>query len=1534
MFAKGGERFPHPKDVTPGPGAYDPKLLSSDLGFKEFARQAGDRFAEEAMEEGERPDLSPPRERKPVAPGDSRKFSWATQRIHDLTKELELAQAKIKDQDKALKELTTKLQKASADSLAFRDQKEQLQISYADLEAQQHKTTADVKEALSRLSIADRDIEALKDQLSLLQSSESELRAENQQMTVQVTDLAAWKESASCKLVDASTSKADLESKVEELKVLQRTLEDAQTELTCSRREAEANKVEAQQLHQSLDGLQSVHVQVSSQLSACMAESEECQSSLRAKDEILETLRAQVASQVARAMGASHELESTRVVLQERENQLSDMVASLSEAHNELVASQNMVLARETSLQQSLSENSASLELLAGAREEVQQLHAHVESMNQELQKEKNERGQAESSLLLMQQQYVQLALELEQTKQVLQASVTETRQQLEMQSQHTQQLEASWAESRQQMAEMVSVNARIQAVSKEQQLSIAELQGSLEAKQTSLKALESEKSDLLLNLTLSKEGTEKLHQELEVERAMTSSLQEQLLGKNLELQHVQVLMQQLEVTIEEQAASLEAISLDLISLNTQLEVKDRQVSDQAAALVLNASKLQDATSQCCQQTTALALLEHKIATQEAVITDSEKILSAKSADLVAVKSELASCVNEISQLKVVVHERDVLILSLHAKLKQCQGEVSEAQAAMAAQQQHGAILLEETRQHLNTTLDMRATECKQVQEALLDKTSECKQVQEALDQRTSEYASAQASAKALRAEMSEMQFKIGSLAAALDLKTSSASQQASEAERLKEKVAGMQILILEQISQIQALQTSLDSSEASRCAEHEEASRQLERVSQEAAQSVEQARAQQEALRGEILMLRNEFQAAQQVMEGERSTSASAVAAVVEQKNVVQSELQELKMAAVKECEDLQMNISLLTEQNQDLSSEKDKMMTELTEAQQQVRGLQAVGEELYACQQQLGAVQLERTALETEVQDLRARVASMTPIIANAKLDSQVRALSDELHRASQIAAQASQEAARYSRAAETARLEMQRLSDENACVVACMKKMEININDLLGKSELGHSNQRQKIQYHLRLKQELEEMRHECTVLLREKFHLEQCIRYLSVKAKMPEAPPPPPTYNGNTDRTAAQAIMPSSLIQSVLFSTPIGQKSMRIGARAKGTEEGTVYSTGKESIEAAIESARRRTLDEVGTWLPAPAFTTMPPDYDHETNPGSMDLCTPPRQQQQQHIQHGADASSDFPGFNLAPIASSTEVVLLGVPSRPPALVCSNSSSSDRMHDSASVDYTVGMLSHSQQFTASTASLMMEDDAMMMMTPPPPSSNAAVAAAAHVTLDASLSDSSTAIMEGSDLLETGKTPSTAAINTLSGLEARIMAKIASVCTPNAIRAASKQSISTTAASNMTHSGHPSGGGSAGGGPAGGSGAAYSMRNQDLRGSRDQHSTSLTTLTHHQIKDQGTLLPSSARHSISTGGHKASSLQPTAVPTSHPTLSASNKTTAWGSSLQLGGGSSMVNPMVNPNSNHASAVNTGGGNSSARWGSVFKV
>ena len=51
---------------------------------------------------------------------------------------------------------------------------------------------------------------------------------------------------------------------------------------------------------------------------------------------------------------------------------------------------------------------------------------------------------------------------------------------------------------------------------------------------------------------------------------------------------------------------------------------------------------------------------------------------------------------------------------------------------------------------------------------------------------------------------------------------------------------------------------------------------------------------------------------------------------------------------------------------------------------------------------------------------------------------------------------------------------------------------------LQELTDTAGLGHSNEKQKLQYHLRLKLQLEQMRHQCLVILRERFQLEQCIR----------------------------------------------------------------------------------------------------------------------------------------------------------------------------------------------------------------------------------------------------------------------------------------------------------------------------------------------------------------------------------------------------------------------------------------------------
>ena len=107
-------------------------------------------------------------------------------------------------------------------------------------------------------------------------------------------------------------------------------------------------------------------------------------------------------------------------------------------------------------------------------------------------------------------------------------------------------------------------------------------------------------------------------------------------------------------------------------------------------------------------------------------------------------------------------------------------------------------------------------------------------------------------------------------------------------------------------------------------------------------------------------------------------------------------------------------------------------------------------------------------------------------------AELDKRLLDMRAQVETAKARAEAASAQA----RDAETLRMEKDRLSEDNALVEGRLAQMEEAM--LADKAVLGHGNSRQKIQYHTRMKQELEELRHECTVLLRERFHLEQCIR----------------------------------------------------------------------------------------------------------------------------------------------------------------------------------------------------------------------------------------------------------------------------------------------------------------------------------------------------------------------------------------------------------------------------------------------------
>ncbi len=99
------------------------------------------------------------------------------------------------------------------------------------------------------------------------------------------------------------------------------------------------------------------------------------------------------------------------------------------------------------------------------------------------------------------------------------------------------------------------------------------------------------------------------------------------------------------------------------------------------------------------------------------------------------------------------------------------------------------------------------------------------------------------------------------------------------------------------------------------------------------------------------------------------------------------------------------------------------------------------------------------------------------------------------------------------------------------------------------------------------HAYMQQELEEMRHECMLLLRERFRLEQCVRYLAVRSHFPVPGKDQPSgQGGGQSRSPLEKnpVQPASLRRHHLYATPVSRRSLMLAGRGKqALQEGQAW-----------------------------------------------------------------------------------------------------------------------------------------------------------------------------------------------------------------------------------------------------------------------------------------------------------------------------------------------------------------------------------
>lgn len=116
QFSKQTKRTEQKPTCSPGPGAYEVKIPQSHPGVVSFDKMViGDRNDPLKCPDGPLPmESPPPRETKQKAAtsnanANDRKFSWATEKIHSLSSQLDAASTKLKVRGETKRSIGTSL---------------------------------------------------------------------------------------------------------------------------------------------------------------------------------------------------------------------------------------------------------------------------------------------------------------------------------------------------------------------------------------------------------------------------------------------------------------------------------------------------------------------------------------------------------------------------------------------------------------------------------------------------------------------------------------------------------------------------------------------------------------------------------------------------------------------------------------------------------------------------------------------------------------------------------------------------------------------------------------------------------------------------------------------------------------------------------------------------------------------------------------------------------------------------------------------------------------------------------------------------------------------------------------------------------------------------------------------------------------------------------------------------------------------------------------------------------------------------------
>lgn len=1130
---------------SPGPGDYDP-AHPGDVGFRADVRSSftnSGRFSTGGMSEdesGRHSGLSmSPRRRIPSRP-NSRTNDWTTNRIKDLETELRISKAKVME-----------LQQVIRESEIEDDRKKEFEDELREIKnklLEQKGSTAQAQRETIRV-----------------EGDKKKLENELANMSMRVKKAEENRKIAEAKVAEAKFRVSDLEQQMV-------TIED----------EHAANEDNHRSEIQTLKRRLSVS------------------ESFKNTQNQDETARLQALSTVQQQQLASmeEELSASRAAA---ENLISENLAEI------LVMKAELTVASDREAEKD---------------DQITQIRGELKDVRDRIYKALKEKAEVESELTKMRSENDEKAQKLTKLSKELQAAETE----LKNRDQRVQQLQTKLTST--QSGKFATGNL------KETEQSVGVLKSDLEAKTRDVQALTDKVVEItkLLGEEFTPEEQRDLNKKLEKFGGLVQGRHEKLLeleklteGQASELKHLgnkvatvlkekKAKVGELERQKKEEKSlrrSLAEQENNMNNLSQRLETAEAQMAEEAETKVNLQNELKMVRLQLGEKTVEAAELQQKTeqlskAAGETTVKAPAQTVTKLQSELEQARSELAArqaavqeLQNKVNQLGNNVGEKGTSLTNLQEQLQNLTKERDALTSALESCRKELTQSKSEGKKNSDAVTDLKkevsklesrltkAVENKKKAEEAAEQTLKQKtELEDRLAKSKAAYKNAQSTVSSQTQELAKLGAEKRQLETQLD---STHGNKDKSSSQLEKKLAAAQKALKDREEEIRVLQAEMDDtakvSENVKGAQNK-AQIKLAKAENEARQKtalVQELQTQVKALKQENTeLLRTQEQAA--------DAARSKLAEREKKLQRVERELSQLKeKIGDGSTEERQSDHATENELRAMLKEQKRKYESQIRALKLEPTSIKELRSEVSAAQAVSNSTRKQNESLRQQLKDVKERLAFFegTNPAHDEELD-EIDILKESLREAERKVNESQKLAAEYRhqlRQSNTIKLEMERLEEENMHLHTRTTQLSADMSGLMQSSGsfLGHRNSKQKIQYHLKLKTELEEMRQQYTILSREKFKLEQAIRYMAARADLMSGNPVV-NISGTGIRSPSAALAPASTKHSVVLSTPTAKKHMKWASRGRGTTKAMSAYKPRESMERGIEETQIATKIE--------------------------------------------------------------------------------------------------------------------------------------------------------------------------------------------------------------------------------------------------------------------------------------------------------------------------------------------------------------